>query len=249
MGFTKRHPLLWAVLGLLFASLPQWLQAVWGLFSSQPIVPTIASKIGGIHMTEFNPSWLSFVTVPIGGLFMYLIWKETRKPKPQTEPKLDCKPSLLLDPDYGSEHGTALYITVKVTGMAKAVRGRLVSILPTSDKTSIARIPSLNFPSGLLQWSARYGGGELASFVSECELDVLAFENEDDAATVAYLNDSFRKNKLLLDTAVAWAITVEVFAEGSQSCFCNFRVRRGKERVFALASPRGTLYEPVLEVI
>lgn len=165
------------------------------------------------------------------------------------ERSLDCKPLRFLDADYGPEHGTALYITVKVTGRAKTARGRVVSILPTSGQPGIAAIPSPNYPSGLLQWSARYGGGETASFASECELDVLAFENEDDAATVTYLNDAFRRNKLLLDAADAWEIRVEVFAEGGGSCLCNFRIRRGKERVFAPSSPRGTLYEPILEVI
>jgi hypothetical protein len=32
-------------------------------------------------MIDFNPSWLSLITAPLGFLFLWLIWKETRKPK------------------------------------------------------------------------------------------------------------------------------------------------------------------------
>ena len=163
--------------------------------------------------------------------------------------KLDCQPAIIIDSDYGPEHGAAAYVVLRIVGEASNARGRLVSIAPTSDVAAISTMPSLQYPPGLLEWSSRYGGGEVATFASECELDVLAFENNDDAGTIVYLTESFRKNALLLDAAEAWKISIEVFAESGGRCNCQFRIRRGKSTVFAASSPRGTLYQPIIDDI
>jgi hypothetical protein len=167
---------------------------------------------------------------------------------------LECMPGVVIDDDYGPRHEVAAYVNLKVVNRGDALvnnaRGRLMSVEPSSDQAVIATIPSLRFPPGLLQWSARYGGGEVASFASECDLDVLAFENNDQIGVLVYANERIRgKHELILDAAESWNIAIEVFAESGHKAICRFRIKRGKERVFAHASPRGTLYEPDLEVV
>lgn len=175
--------------------------------------------------------------------------KIMRKNLAEQENRLLCEPTIVIDADYGSDRGVAAYVVLKITGKAKNARGRLVSVQPMSNEDAIRKMPSLNWPPGLLQWSAKYGGGETATFATECELDILAFENEDDAASIVYLNDDFRKNKLLLEASEAWLIAVEVFGEGEERGSCWFRIRRGKETVFAQSSRRGTLYEPIIDKV
>ena len=173
------------------------------------------------------------------------IAKIMRKNLAAQENRLVCEPTIVVDADYAPDHGVAAYVVLRITGAARNARGRLASIQPMSNEDAIRKTPMLNYPAGLLQWSAKYGGSETATFATECELDILAFENEDDAATVVYLNEAFRKNKLLLDAATAWLVAVEVFGEDGERGSCWFRVRRGKGTVFAQASRNGTLYPTI----
>ena len=175
--------------------------------------------------------------------------KIMRKNLAAQENRLVCEPTIVVDPDYGPDHGAAAYVVLRIAGAARNARGRLVSIQPMSNEDAIRKTPLLDYPAGLLRWSAKYGGSETATFATECDLDILAFENEDDAAAVVYLNEDFRKNKLLLDDAIAWLVEVEVFGEDGERGGCRFRVRRGKETVFAQMSRNGTLYQPLIDEV
>jgi hypothetical protein len=165
---------------------------------------------------------------------------------------LDAEPYVAADVNYGpTRDGIAALINLKVSkkrgAFVRNARGRLVSVTPITDDSSIASLPQSQFPSGLLQWSSRYGGREEASFRTECELDVLAFENNDESGSFVYANEAFRDKHRLLLAVCPWKVTVEVFAETGERVTCLFIVRKGTQRVLADASPRGTLYEPELE--
>ena len=70
-GFWKT---LEAVGAILFIAAPQWLKNVWGLFSSEPLVPWIAKKLPErwrqVSWLKFSPYW---VTMPVGVLFLIII--------------------------------------------------------------------------------------------------------------------------------------------------------------------------------
>jgi hypothetical protein len=120
--------------------------------------------------------------------------------------------------------------------------------MPSTNERAILSTPSLQFPPGWLQWSSRYGGGETVNFATECDLDVLAFENDDDCGGFIYANSDLRdKHQLLLSAAKSWEVTVEVSADGGERLTKPFRIRRGHTEVFAQSSPKGTLYKPEVD--
>ncbi|HUK55100.1 MAG TPA: hypothetical protein VLY20_00385, partial [Nitrospiria bacterium] len=78
--FILRHPVLWTSFSFLFIFLPQWLASVWSLFSPDPLVKIIYSKVG-LTMPTFSSYWIS---IPIGFLmFGYLIYEQHFRKVPE----------------------------------------------------------------------------------------------------------------------------------------------------------------------
>src|SRR6266446_329826 len=75
---SQRRSIVYTIIAFVFISLPQWVQAVWGLFSNEPLIPWLRSK--GVAMPSFSLLW---ITWPIGLLLLALIlWnivKQNRK--------------------------------------------------------------------------------------------------------------------------------------------------------------------------
>src|ERR1017187_4801392 len=70
MHFISDHPIIVGVLCVLFISLPQWAQSVWGLFSAEPIIPLIYAKVKIMKIPNFSITW---VTNAIGLLMLLYI--------------------------------------------------------------------------------------------------------------------------------------------------------------------------------
>lgn len=66
-----RHWFFAGCITVIFVSIPEWINSVWGLFSPEPIFQVIARRVGGINMPTFSPYWL---TIPVSLLmFFYLV--------------------------------------------------------------------------------------------------------------------------------------------------------------------------------
>ena len=77
--WIRRHPVQASVFSFLFMSFPPWAEAIWALFSSKPIVPTLWSKLFGDSVVPpFSALW---ITIPLGLLMLSLIFREARKTK------------------------------------------------------------------------------------------------------------------------------------------------------------------------
>lgn len=70
MGIIKRHPILFALLGFFFITLPSTMEAYWSL----------AEKVRGVEMPNLNISWLNWF-LPIVGilLLLFIIYQVRRK--------------------------------------------------------------------------------------------------------------------------------------------------------------------------
>ena len=64
------HPLIYAILGILLISFPQWAQSIWGLFSKEPLLPLIYSKVKAVKIPNFSINW---ITSSIGLLMLVYI--------------------------------------------------------------------------------------------------------------------------------------------------------------------------------
>jgi hypothetical protein len=80
--FLRRHRKVLSVIALIFGGFPAWVQMVWALFSSEPLLPWLWS-----HKTQIQfplpillppPLWVLWITVPIGLVFLILIWRQGR---------------------------------------------------------------------------------------------------------------------------------------------------------------------------
>src|SRR2546430_629449 len=74
--FVRRHPLMFGIFSFVVFTTPQWIVSVWGLFSSEPIIPwLIRHKVPHLAFS----AW--FITAPIGALmFFCLVWIEFHVP-------------------------------------------------------------------------------------------------------------------------------------------------------------------------
>lgn len=71
-SFSTKYPSVWLFLSIAIISFPQWLQNIWGLFSSEPALPAILAYFTS-HETKmpFSPYW---ITVPLGlAMFLWLV--------------------------------------------------------------------------------------------------------------------------------------------------------------------------------
>jgi hypothetical protein len=62
------HRIVFAVLSFLFVFFPQWIQPVWGLFSTEPLIPLISVKVKAMKIPNFSITWITSVV----GLLMLL---------------------------------------------------------------------------------------------------------------------------------------------------------------------------------
>src|ERR1700733_10015796 len=72
----QKYPKTSAVLGLLIVSGPEWLHAFFGLFTHEAFFPWLKSR--GITVPHFT---FSYITAPIGVIFIIWILLKTRKPQ------------------------------------------------------------------------------------------------------------------------------------------------------------------------
>jgi hypothetical protein len=79
--WVKDHPIISGIAAVLFILFSYGLPA-WQMFTSEPLIPTIAGWFGVPGMSDMSLSWLQFVGVPIGLIFLYLIWRETKRRAP-----------------------------------------------------------------------------------------------------------------------------------------------------------------------
>ena len=73
-AWLRKHPYwagLLAVVSVVLISLPQWAEAVWALFSSRPLVPTLIDKANAIGASDFSAYW---ITTPLGLLILTAIF-------------------------------------------------------------------------------------------------------------------------------------------------------------------------------
>jgi hypothetical protein len=56
--FISNHPILYGFFCIVVIALPQWLQAVWSLFSSTPLLPLIYSKLTFVKIQNFSIQWV-----------------------------------------------------------------------------------------------------------------------------------------------------------------------------------------------
>lgn len=107
MGRFKRHPRFWAIVGIIFVTMPQWAGAVWSLFVvDRPMVPTIAGWLGVEHMP--SPNVLGWVPTLVGLVLLVLVWKQTRERpavpvQPPPSPILREPPEPLVAPQPAKE--------------------------------------------------------------------------------------------------------------------------------------------------
>jgi hypothetical protein len=75
--FPTRHPLLWTGLCFALVSFPAWVQSIWGLWSSEPLVPLVLDKLRKVELPVFSAYW---VTIPLGlAMFGWLIYERRFK--------------------------------------------------------------------------------------------------------------------------------------------------------------------------
>jgi hypothetical protein len=72
--FPAKNPIAWGIMAFIFGSFPQWLQAVFGLFTTEALVPWLRSK--GIPVPHLH---LIYFTAPIGVLLIWRVFKATMK--------------------------------------------------------------------------------------------------------------------------------------------------------------------------
>lgn len=75
----RKYPLSWAFLVFIFGYAPQWVQAVFGLFSSDPLIPWLTKR--GIKMPPFLITWIPWITAPISVFLIWQIYLEAKKAK------------------------------------------------------------------------------------------------------------------------------------------------------------------------
>src|SRR5690348_11231215 len=74
--WIRRHPLLATGFSLIVGAAPQWVGSVWGLFSSEPLVPLLIRQ--GVPHFSFSAWW---ITAPIGLLmFVTVVVIEAKVP-------------------------------------------------------------------------------------------------------------------------------------------------------------------------
>jgi len=80
--FPKRHPVVWTTIILLVVGVPEWMAAVWSLFSDQPLALKVSGWLN-MNSLSWSPYW---VTIPMGLLMIgYLIYELRFKAKPQDQ--------------------------------------------------------------------------------------------------------------------------------------------------------------------
>jgi hypothetical protein len=82
MSLVRKHPLWWAASTFAFVSFPQWVQSIWGLWSADPLAPLIIAKLNAMDIPTFSAYW---ITLPVGLVMFFLIWRETRKQAAATQ--------------------------------------------------------------------------------------------------------------------------------------------------------------------
>jgi hypothetical protein len=99
-SFIRRHRKVLSILALIFGGFPAWVQMVWALFSSEPIVPWLLAHKVSMPFGEFaiSPLWALWITAPIGLVFLVLIWRQGRPASvelvaPDGDPRLEVRVS------------------------------------------------------------------------------------------------------------------------------------------------------------
>lgn len=82
MAIISHHPLLYAFFCVIFISLPQWAQAVWGLFSKDPLLPLLYEKLKLMKIPNFSVQWI--VNVIALSMFIYICIIVKSPPIPNT---------------------------------------------------------------------------------------------------------------------------------------------------------------------
>jgi hypothetical protein len=75
---VRKHPVGSAICPLLVI-LASFVEPLWSLFTSDPLVPTIAHWLGKSGVTDISLAWLPWVGVPVGLLMSFAIWREAKK--------------------------------------------------------------------------------------------------------------------------------------------------------------------------
>lgn len=72
--FPTRHPWLWTLLSFLVVWFPAWIQSIWGLWSSEPLVPLVLDKLRKVELPTFSAYWVS---IPVGAaMFGWLLYQQ-----------------------------------------------------------------------------------------------------------------------------------------------------------------------------
>src|SRR5437870_3487056 len=73
---SGKYKRLLAILAVVFGSFPQWAQAVWAIFSNQPLAAAIGAGLAMIP--PLSIAWLSVITWPIALYFLWQIFRSNR---------------------------------------------------------------------------------------------------------------------------------------------------------------------------
>lgn len=101
MGLVRRHPWIAGFLGLVFITGPGIAEFWWALFSNEPLLPTLAKKVGLLDMPDLSIGWLTVVTAPVGLALMAVIVLQTRRPKADSRTPSIPLPSITVIPTVG----------------------------------------------------------------------------------------------------------------------------------------------------
>ena len=72
--FARSHRYALTAFCFVFGSFPQWIGAVWGLFSSRPLAIVLEEKVKGVSIPTFSGNW---ITIPIAlAMFILVLWAQ-----------------------------------------------------------------------------------------------------------------------------------------------------------------------------
>ena len=73
----RKHPLLATLISFGIITLPEWLNALWGLFFSEPLGPALGRKLQTMNLLIFSPFW---ITAPLGlAMFGVVLYQLKRR--------------------------------------------------------------------------------------------------------------------------------------------------------------------------
>lgn len=88
-NFTKKHPYISGVISFAIITIPQWLSAVWAIFTDKPLAEFISERFSVLTFTTFDIYW---ITTPVAlSLFSWIIYEVRNQGKANPEKSVCVK--------------------------------------------------------------------------------------------------------------------------------------------------------------